>query len=386
MPRLRAVRMESTLIPVVIVALVSLGQISRVASECATFPALFNFGDSTSDTGGIQAAFPTFSQAEFAPYGMTFPGKPFLRYSDGRLGVDFLSEALGIPYLSPYFQSVGSNYTYGVNFATAGATSQAVTYISPFSLNVQLNQFREFKQRVLASNGTRNLNALPSPSVFSRAIYYVDIGGNDFSYGYTRNMTFDQVKGYIHQVVDGIIFLVKGVYAEGGKTFIISDVGPQGCVPYFLTNFPNLAVTYDSAGCAREFNAVTQYYNGLLRKASRLMRAAFTGTTIVYLNSYDIKYALTLNAASYGFQYATRACCGTGGDYNYNFGVQCGESKIVNGKSVVSTTCKDPSQYLNWDGVHYTEAANRIITRQILSGNYFDPKLPLDTLCSLNTI
>ncbi|EFJ22901.1 hypothetical protein SELMODRAFT_104760 [Selaginella moellendorffii] len=356
------------------------------ASSACVFPAIFNFGDSTSDTGGIQTAFPTFSQSEFPPYGMTFPGRPFLRYSDGRLGIDFITEALGIPYLSSFFQAVGSNFTTGVNFATAGATSQAVTYISPFSLNVQLNQFREFKQKVLVTGKDMNPRIYSIPDAFSRALYIVDIGGNDFSYGYNRNMNFDQLKAYIFRAVDGIIALVKGVYAEGGRTFLVSDVGPQGCIPYFLTNFPNLRVSYDQAGCAIEFNQVTQHYNGLLKQALSSLRSQLPGSTIIYTNTYDIKYSLALKAASNGFQFATKACCGIGGNYNYNFAVQCGESKVMAGKTVASTTCKNPSAYLNWDGVHYTEAANRIITRQILSGSFFDPSFPLGMLCTLKNI
>lgn len=50
------------------------------------FSAMFNFGDSNSDTGGFYAAFP----AAKGPYGMTHFGRPTGRASDGRLVVDFL--------------------------------------------------------------------------------------------------------------------------------------------------------------------------------------------------------------------------------------------------------------------------------------------------------
>lgn len=54
-------------------------------SECE-FEAIFNFGDSNTDTGGFYAAFP----AESRPFGMTYFGRPSGRASDGRLIVDFL--------------------------------------------------------------------------------------------------------------------------------------------------------------------------------------------------------------------------------------------------------------------------------------------------------
>ncbi|PKU84144.1 GDSL esterase/lipase At4g01130-like isoform X1 [Dendrobium catenatum] len=116
-------------------------------ADCS-FPAIFNFGDSNSDTGGFWAAFP----AQRAPFGMTYFKKPAGRASDGRAVIDFLAQALGLPFLSPYLQSIGSNFSHGANFATASSTvllpSLFVTGISPFSLAIQLNQMNELRVRV----------------------------------------------------------------------------------------------------------------------------------------------------------------------------------------------------------------------------------------------
>lgn len=54
-------------------------------SPCS-FPAVFNFGDSNSDTGGLSAAF---GQAP-SPNGETYFGAPAGRFSDGRLIIDFI--------------------------------------------------------------------------------------------------------------------------------------------------------------------------------------------------------------------------------------------------------------------------------------------------------
>ena len=55
------------------------------SAPCA-FPAIYNFGDSNSDTGGISAAFEPIR----APYGEGFFRKPSGRDSDGRLIIDFI--------------------------------------------------------------------------------------------------------------------------------------------------------------------------------------------------------------------------------------------------------------------------------------------------------
>lgn len=57
-----------------------------VSKSSCHFPAIFNFGDSNSDTGGLSAAF---GQAPY-PNGETYFHTPSGRFSDGRLIVDFI--------------------------------------------------------------------------------------------------------------------------------------------------------------------------------------------------------------------------------------------------------------------------------------------------------
>lgn len=134
------------------------------------FPAIFNLGDSNSDTGGLPAAFGQLPP----PFGETFFHAPAGRYSDGRLMIDFMgiyvflslhfldswclityslfssAESLGLPYLSAFLDSVGSNFSHGANFATSGSTIKPVNSnlgYSPFSLDVQHLQYSDFVRR-----------------------------------------------------------------------------------------------------------------------------------------------------------------------------------------------------------------------------------------------
>lgn len=67
--------------------------------------------------------------------------------------MSFTAESLGLLYLSAYLNSVGSNFSHGANFATAGSTirPQNTTLqrsgFSPISLDVQYNEFYEFRNR-----------------------------------------------------------------------------------------------------------------------------------------------------------------------------------------------------------------------------------------------
>lgn len=83
-----------------------------------------------------------------------------------------------------------------------------------------------------------------------------------------------------------------------------------------------------------------------------------------------------------GFELPLVACCGHGGKYNYNANNGCGSTITVNGTEVViGKSCKDPSKRIVWDGVHYTEAANRWVFDQIAEGKFSVPPTPLRMAC-----
>ena len=115
--------------------------------------ALFVFGDSLFDPGNNNYI-NTIGQANFPPYGETFFKYPTGRFSDGRLIPDFIgntfsiflfvvkydcmcSECFGflaaeyanLPLIPPYLQLQPGNhqFTYGINFASAGAGALAET-------------------------------------------------------------------------------------------------------------------------------------------------------------------------------------------------------------------------------------------------------------------
>lgn len=72
-------------LPILVLLIISWNPLCFATSPCH-FPAIFNFGDSNSDTGGLSAAF---GQAG-PPHGESFFHHPAGRYCDGRLIVDFI--------------------------------------------------------------------------------------------------------------------------------------------------------------------------------------------------------------------------------------------------------------------------------------------------------
>ena len=81
-----------------------------------------------------------------------------------------------------------------------------------------------------------------------------------------------------------------------------------------------------------------------------------------------------------GFELPLVACCDYGGIYN-NGSINCGQTITINGSQIFVGSCERPSIRVNWDGVHYTEAANKFIFDQISTGLFSDPPTPLKMAC-----
>ncbi|POO00124.1 Lipase [Trema orientale] len=359
------------------------------ASEHCDFPAIFNFGDSNSDTGGLASAFPAFLTP---PYGETYFHEPAGRFSDGRLIIDFIAKSFELPYLSAYLNSLGTKFDHGANFATAASTIRLPNRIipgggfSPFYLDIQYTQFVRLKS---VSETTRKRSCkthartwlTPKDEEFKRALYTFDIGQNDLGEGFFANNTSIQdVNASVPDIVNSFSTNFKNIYnISGGRSFWIHNTGPIGCLPYILANFPS--AERDEAGCAKHFNEVAQYFNYVLKQAVVQLRKDFPLAAITYVDVYSVKYSLFTEPHKYGFELPLVACCGHGGKYNYSGTVGCGGTITVNGSQIIVGSCGQASVRVNWDGGHYTEAANKIVFDKISTGAFSDPPLPLRRAC-----
>lgn len=358
--------------------------------EC-NFPAIFNFGDSNSDTGTLAAIY---GQLPF-PYGETYFHHSAGRYSDGRLVIDFIAEGLGLPYLDAFLDSMGTNFSHGVNYAMAGSTirRQNTTIFqkggySPIPLEFQGVEFSDFlnKSQMIREKGDVYKQLFPAKDKFSSALYTFEIGHNDLTAGYDLGMTTEQVKAYVPDLISQFTTTIKNVYAGGGRAFWIHNTGPVGCLPYILDTRVIPAAQMDKYGCATPYNDVSQYFNQKLKEAVIQLRKEFPLAAITYVDIYAVKYSLIAQAKKLGFGDPFLVCCGHGGRYNFDNARRCGSTETVNGKKIlIANSCEDPSSRIIWDGIHFTEAANKWIYDQIVDGTFSDPHVPLKMACHKGT-
>ncbi|XP_041016980.1 GDSL esterase/lipase At1g54790-like [Juglans microcarpa x Juglans regia] len=339
------------------------------------FPAVFNFGDSNSDTGGLAAgvAFPV-----KPPNGQTYFLEPSGRFCDGRLIIDFLMNATDLPFLNPYLDSVGApNFQTGCNFAAGGATILPANAAStcPFSFGIQVAQFVRFKDQVLEllAKDKKLEKYLPSKQSFRQALYMFDVGQNDLD-GAFYSKSEDQVLALIQILLTELETGIERLYSEGARNFWIHNTGPLGCLPRIIAKFGTDASKIDQLGCVNSHNHAANQFNMQLHDLYTKFRVQFPEANFTYVDIFSIKFNLISNYSQYGFKQPIAACCGCGGPpLNFDSRIACGQTKVINGSSVTANPCNNTAEYVNWDGNHYTEAANEHVSSQILTGNYSEP-------------
>ncbi|KAJ1384397.1 SGNH hydrolase superfamily [Sesbania bispinosa] len=339
------------------------------------YEAIFNFGDSISDTGDADKTHPPFPSN--SPYGSTYFKHPAGRLSDGRLIIDFIAEAYGLPFLPAYLNlTKDQDIKKGVNFAFAGATALDFEYFirngvdkpaTDKSLSIQLGWFKKIKPTICKSKKDCD-------GFFKKSLFLVgEIGGNDviahLSY---RNVT--ELRELVPPMVEAITNAIITLIEEGVVELAVPGNFPIGCISGVLTLVNSTQKDdYDQFGCLIGYNTFIEYYNGQLKHAIETLRQKHPQVKIMYFDYYNDAKRLFQTPQQYGFtsdkNEIIKACCGASGTYNVNVNIACG--------SPATTVCPDPSKVINWDGAHFTEAAYKQIAKGLVEGPFVNPSLEL---------
>ncbi|KAG2627708.1 hypothetical protein PVAP13_3KG261859 [Panicum virgatum] len=339
------------------------------ASTDFNFPAVFNFGDSNSDTGGrVAAGF----ESILPPYGSTFFGGPAGRFCDGRLILDFLMEAMDMPLNNN--NNNNNNIAFFPKQVGLGVQShQQNQHLSArFHLVFRLSNPLPSRTKLLSSC----LKEICTGDTFLRKITFQKdstclILGKMILLVNSIKKTEDQVIASIPTILLEFETGLKKLYDQGARKFWIHNTGPLGCLPQNIALFGKDPSQLDELHCVAKHNRAAKLFNLQLHALCTKLRGEFAGASITYVDIHTIKYNLIANYSRFGFEHATQACCGYGGPpLNYDGNVPCGQTVSLNGKLVTAKGCSDTTEFVNWDGIHYTEAANFHIASQILTGKY----------------
>ncbi|XP_021750632.1 acetylajmalan esterase-like [Chenopodium quinoa] len=343
----------------------SLPRLNALPQQIPKVDAIYQFGDSISDTGNLVRESPIGEHTTFArlPYGQTFFHKPTGRCSNGLLMIDFIAKYFKLPFLDAYLNEAG-NFAHGVNFAVAGSTAldsstlAAKNITSPVtqsSLSVQLGWFRSHLQ-TLCPNDLKDCKAK-----LANALFIIETGGNDFNYAFFGRKTMEEVQQMVDEVIQAITNSVKDVINLGATKVVVPGNFAIGCMPIYLSTFKaNDSNMYDELHCLKGLNGFATFQNDRLQEALKELQGQYPNVAIVYADYFNALKGLIQNAASHGFEEndVQKTCCGIGdNEYNFNLTRMCGNNGVP--------VCRDPSKLVSWDGVHMTQHAYRVMAKEL---------------------
>ncbi|KAD5508469.1 hypothetical protein R6Q59_030948 [Mikania micrantha] len=299
---------------------------------------LFVFGDSYSDTGNNPISL---ASSWKTPYGVTFPGKPTGRYSDGRVLTDYIARFMGIKSPLPYrFRKYAlGKLQYGLNFAFGGTGVFDTGNLQP-NMTTQIGFLQGLiKDKVYSKWDLKESLAL------------VTVSGNDYG-AFTSSGGSDQdLPSFISRVVNQMSIDLKQIHDIGVQRVLVTTLQPIGCLP-------RQTVLSSYQQCNENQNSAASFHNQLLQQAVTRLNNDTKQSTFLVLDLFS-SFNTVLNSKTYSTGNSKsdtplKPCC-----VATSSGAGCG-SLDENGKKLY-TVCKEPESTFFWDTVHPTQAGWRAV-------------------------
>ncbi|XP_038994658.1 GDSL esterase/lipase At5g03610-like [Hibiscus syriacus] len=318
-------------------------------SESKSNVTLFVFGDSYVDTGNWRKSV---GGSWKEPYGITFPGKPSGRFSDGRVLTDYIASYLGTITPTAYQWRKGvkrSNLKYGMNFAYGG-TGVLDTPVNQPNMTTQIDYFqRLIREKVYKKQDLDNSVAI------------VSVAGNDYAAYLARNADDDlrKLPAFTKTIMKQLGINLERIQGLGVKRIAVTLIEPMGCVPV-------QAASLSYTNCSEVLNIGSKLHNQMLQQALKNLNDKTNSTLFVTLDLYDA-FISALNkltkraSASSGMKNPLKPCC----DGKEKGKYYCGSVDESGAKQY--SICENPNLSLFWDTVHPSQNGWRTIFSSLRS-------------------
>ncbi|KAF5931987.1 hypothetical protein HYC85_028158 [Camellia sinensis] len=145
--------------------------------------------------------------------------------------------------------------------------------------------------------------------------------------------------------------VLNDLYGLGARRIGVTSLPPLGCLPLASTLFG-----FHQSGCVSRINTDAQGFNKKINSAVTNLQKQLPELKIAIFDIFKPLYDLVKSPSSNGFAEASKGCCGTGTVET--------TSLLCNPKSI--GTCSNASQYVFWDSVHPSEAANQVLADSLI--------------------
>ncbi|THU74405.1 hypothetical protein C4D60_Mb04t32980 [Musa balbisiana] len=320
-------------------------------STAPAVPAVIAFGDSIVDPGNNNVLL-TIVKSNFPPYGRDFAGHvPTGRFSNGKISADFLASMLGVKELLPAYHGTNlglEDLATGVSFASAGTgydpLTSAVALVTP--MWKQLEFFKEYKRTLTGNLGEKKLTRLLSGSLF-----IVCAGSNDVVEYFSNPMQqlSHGISSYAEFLIQSASRFLQDLVGLGARKVGVVGIPPVGCMPSQRLVGGGL-----SGDCAADRNQLAQTYNAKLNVELQRLNSNLQGSKLFYVDVYSIMLDFIQCPWKYGFEVSKLGCCGTG------------TVEVAELCNVLSTTCRNASEYVFWDSYHPTQRAYELLIKMLI--------------------
>ncbi|KAJ0963178.1 hypothetical protein J5N97_028300 [Dioscorea zingiberensis] len=317
-------------------------------------PAVIIFGDSVMDVGNNNHLL-TLVKANFPPYGRDFTHhSPTGRFCNGKLASDYTVENLGFTSYPPAYlskEATGPNLLNGTNFASgaSGYLDKTASLYNAISLSQQLKYYKEYQEKVVSMVGKTNAS-----TIFSGGVHFLSAGSSDYIQNYYINPLLYKVytpDQFADLLVHSFTSFVENLYTLGARRIGVTSLPPLGCLPAAITLFGE-----GKNRCVQRLNKDAVSFNKKISNATDSLKKKHSDLKLVVLDIYGPLLGLIKNPEQNGFFEARKACCGTG---------TIETSLLCNKRS--PGTCSNATNYVFWDSVHPSEAANKFLSDNLLA-------------------
>ncbi|KAA8539153.1 hypothetical protein F0562_025845 [Nyssa sinensis] len=290
---------------------------------------LFVFGDSYADTGNCPKSFAV-SWKE--PFGITFPGKPAGRFSNGRVLTDYIASFFGIRSPLAY---EGRNFGEkmegeGMNFAYGG-TGVFNTLVKEPNMTTQINFFEQLLEEKVYTKHDLNTS-----------IALVSVGGNDYATYMAQNGSLEGLPAFTTSVINQLALNLKRIHGLGVRKIAVTAMEPMGCLPAFTASS-----SYQN--CSGTKNTITKFHNQILQQTVHKLNNESRDSVFIILDLYKAFMSAFKkqenHPGSSKFENPLKPCC-----VGVTRGYSCGSVDESGAKKY--TVCNKPELSFFWDAIH----------------------------------
>ncbi|BAT94546.1 hypothetical protein VIGAN_08115900 [Vigna angularis var. angularis] len=291
---------------------------------------LFVFGDSYVDTGNLVN-----SISYKPPSGITFPGTPAGRFSDGCVLTDYIASFLNIKSPTPYVFRNSSNLQYGINFAHGG-TGIFNTLDNEPNMTVQIDWFEKLIQQKIYTKAD-----------LESSVALVNSAGNDYATFLQRKQgSMQDIPVFTASLIQQMSINLRRIHSVGINKIAVGLLEPIGCMPLLTA-----ASSYNK--CLEPFNFISQNHSQMLLQIAQELNKELGKPVFVTLDLYNSFLSVLATMQKRRSDDPTlmnplQPCCeGVSTEYYCGSVDEKGEKKYG--------LCEKPEFSFFWEGAHLSQ-------------------------------